>query len=275
MNRHERRKKRSQERKARRTGDTMGPTYQTVGKVPPWVENHPAFKRGLEAGKSGTVDAAYMEQIERAAKRAFDWIQAQPSPPDLRWVRQKDDGVFLAAALCDVPHYLADSPDAFRLLAALDEGVPESEKLSLNMAVWALRRIRAIPMPDGSYYGVKETSTSEGYRAFQRVGEQLRAHERGESTDHLSPAPCGHCGKVLDGGSSARGQMPKAGDLSLCIYCGNVNQFDADMKLSKLTEEQLDEYPEATRDQIREMQALLRSALARSASERKGPVAEA
>jgi hypothetical protein len=150
MNRHDRRKQRSQQRKA--GSDTMGAAYQMGHELPAEVKNHPAFKAGKAAGEKGELPPEYVRQIERSAERVAAWIVSQPSPPELRWVEQKNDGVFIAAALEDVPHYLADSPDAFRLLAWLDEGQPADRKLSLNMAVWALRLAREIPMPDGSYY---------------------------------------------------------------------------------------------------------------------------
>ncbi len=45
MNRKDRRARRAQERKARRTGDTMGASYST-GPLPASVTEHPAFKAG-------------------------------------------------------------------------------------------------------------------------------------------------------------------------------------------------------------------------------------
>ena len=48
MNRHERRKQRAQERKARRRGDTMGTGYtaQAMAEPPQWMQAHPAFIEG-------------------------------------------------------------------------------------------------------------------------------------------------------------------------------------------------------------------------------------
>jgi len=43
---------------------------------------------------------------------------------------------------------------------------------------------------------------------------------------------CAACGTVLDGASQVDGkQAPAMGDLSICVYCGNLSIFQADMSL--------------------------------------------
>ena len=241
MNRHERRKQRATERKARRKPER---------EMPP----------------------QYYEQIEQAAKACCDWIQAHPDA-ELKWHPPAQDGVIIAA-LAVGAKYLADSPDAFALLADVDAAT--GRKLTLYQAEWALRRCRALPMPDGSYYGTKTTHESEAVRAFVRLVEQIKAHDRGQEADRVQAAPCGTCGTLLDGASSASGAKPTAGDLAVCMYCAGVNTFDAAMKVSALNDEQIDALPAGVTRQLREMQALIRAAIGKMlAGKRRGPGAEA
>lgn len=266
-NRKDRRAQRAQERKARRS-DTMGKGF-TTGPLPPHVTNHPAFKAGEKAAAEGTgFPQGYYDEIEKAAKVIFEWVSSQTPKPDLRWIEQKEDGVFIAADLDLGAGYLADSPDAFRLLAWLDQKT--DRKLSLNQATWALRRCRALPMPDGTYYGTEKRQESEAYRGLLQVLDKAKGE--GLESDRIKGAPCPHCGKLLDAASSASGHRPNPGDVSMCIYCAGALQFDDELQTKGLSDEQIEAFDPASRDHLREMQALLRSAMARK---QKGPVAEA
>lgn len=271
MNRKDRRAQRAQERKARRT-DTMGTSFH-IGPLPEHVTNHPAFQEGQRAAEKGEgFPPRYYDDIEKAAKLIAEWVHAQPMPPDLRWIEQKDDGVFIAAALDDVgASYLADSPDAFALLAWLDEKT--GRRLSLNQATWAHRRCRALPMPDGSYVGVTTSRESDAYKTFLRMADRVA---KSVESDRCASSPCGHCGKRLDAASSADGHKPNEGDLSVCVYCCGVNTFDAQHRLVKLTQEQFDALPPEVAAQLGEMQALMRSTIAKAfRGKAKGPAPEA
>lgn len=212
---------------------------------------------------------AYYEQIERAGKLVFEWVHAQPAPPDLRWVEQKDDGVFIAAALDVGARYLADSPDAFALLAWLDEQT--GRKLTLNQALWALRRCRALPMPDGSYFGVSTSHESGAYKALLHMADRIARHDE---ADRIAGSPCGHCGKELDAASAVDGHKPRPGDLSVCVYCCGINGFDAELRLAALSGERLDALPSDAVQQIREMQGLMRAAHAKAWRGTGGPAGE-
>ena len=52
---------------------------------------------------------------------------------------------------------------------------------------------------------------------------------------------CPTCGCVLDAASAAdlSPTMPEAGDISICIQCGEILQFDKHMKLNKISEAEL------------------------------------
>lgn len=253
MNRHERRKQRAQERKARRRGDTMGTGYtaQAMAEPPPWMQAHPAFIEGQAAAKTGKLPPAYYKAIEHAAQLISDWYQAQPEPPDLRWVEERDDGTFMIAAL-DVPQLLADSPDAFRLLAWLDEQT--DRKLSIYMARWALRLCRALPMPDGSYCGTEVKFESKAMQVLKRFASDVE----GKGTTALAIAsPCGHCGKRLDNASGAPGERVEPGCYSICTSCGGLNRFDDEMLLVRVSDEELAEMPGDFQAQAQEMKALL------------------
>jgi hypothetical protein len=60
------------------------------------------------------------------------------------------------------------------------------------------------------------------------------------------------------------------------VYCAGVNTFDAELRVAPVSEEEIDALPANVRDQLREMQAILRAALSRGlAGKRRGPGAEA
>lgn len=54
---------------------------------------------------------------------------------------------------------------------------------------------------------------------------------------------CWHCDRPLDGATDVDGgeEPPAEGAVSLCLYCGAIGIFDADMRLHAPTEELLDD----------------------------------
>lgn len=269
MNRHDRRKQRALERKARRSGDTMGASHQ-LGGIPERVLNHPAFKAGEQAAKEGRgLPQAYYDEIERAAELIVQW-HAEQIDPDLRWLKPDADKTFISATLGDGMTYLADSPDAFSLLRWLDEKT--GRRLSLNQAMWALRRCRAMPMRDGSFLGAETLRESDARKALRGALEQITAAERSAETDRVPSHPCPHCGAKLDGATSGDGAKPEPGDVTVCIYCGGINCFTDGLGVERMTDDALAELPEDTRQMLGEMQATIRSlAAARLAGGKKSP----
>jgi len=57
-------------------------------------------------------------------------------------------------------------------------------------------------------------------------------------THRLASYSCPKCGKVMDAATSAINDAapPRAGDISICLYCRNVAEFTADLKLRTLTD---------------------------------------
>jgi hypothetical protein len=262
MNRHERRKKAALERRGR--SDTMGAGYSS-GPLPAHVRNHPAYQEGLRVSKGGAqgdISERYYKAIEAAARLMREWVRAQPTLPDLRWVEEKDDGTFIAAGLDVGAEYLADSPDAFRMLAWLDEKT--DRQLSINQARGALLLCGALPMPDGSYHGVETVRESEAMK-------NILAFLSDEKTTRIEESPCGHCGKGLSAASSDTGK-PAPGCLSICTRCLGINRFDDALRNVAVTDEELAALPADLRSHLEEMQAILRHS--RMAAQ-KGPVAEA
>jgi hypothetical protein len=262
MNRHERRKKAAQARRGR--SDTMGAGYSS-GPLPAHVTSHPAFQEGERVSKGGApgeMTEGYYKAIEDAARLMGEWVRAQPTMPELRWLAEKDDGTFIAAALDAGAEYLADSPDAFRMLAWLDEKT--GRQLSINKARWALRLCRALPMPDGSYHGVETVRESEAMRNIKALLSDAK-------TTRFAGSPCGHCGKALDAASSDTGQ-PAPGNLSICVVCLGINRFDDALRNVAVTDEELAALPADVRSTLEEMQAIMRRS---RMAERKGPAAEA
>lgn len=137
MNRKERRAA------ASRGDDTMGKSY-TLGALPPSMTESPHHKAGVAAAEKGELSPAYLAEIESAAALVRQYLR-EHSGLDLKWLTPDADRTFIIAGLDVGAGYLADSPDASALLAWLDEKTGRT--LSLNMATWALRLARVIPMP--------------------------------------------------------------------------------------------------------------------------------
>ena len=54
----------------------------------------------------------------------------------------------------------------------------------------------------------------------------------------LVPSNCGHCGRILEMATSPFEEVrPAPGDPSICIYCGEWNEFDDDGQLRPTTRE--------------------------------------
>ena len=106
-------------------------------------------ERRAQSGEGFSPD--YFAHITRCAWFVQQWTREHPDAV-LRWLPWDGDRVFIAAALDAGAAYLADSPDAFALLAWLDEQFVPSQKPSLNQAGWALRTLGMMPMPDGTMW---------------------------------------------------------------------------------------------------------------------------
>lgn len=222
-----------------------------------------AFEAGKAAAKTGKLPPGYYELIERMARLAADWVNSQPTTPELRW-HASDDKTIVTGSLGE-PHvqaYLANSPDAFRLLAWLDEQT--GREASLYQATWALRRCRALPMPDGSYYGVETRFESAAMKNLRAIADDTKSHR-------VAGTACGHCGKVLDHVSRAEGGLPKPGDLSVCFKCFGINQFSEALENVAVTPEAFEALPVELKAQLEEMVALLRMSRSKP---RAGAVAE-
>lgn len=260
-NRKDRRAQRSQERKARRT-DTMGASYSTGGQIPEHIRNSPQFKRAAKEG----MPPEYFALIETMARLIFEWVQAEPARPDLKWHQTDANRTIITGDLDVGAAYLANSPDAFRLLAWLDEKT--ERKASIYQVTWALRLCRGMPMPDGSYYGVKTTHESDAMKAMQTF-----VRDFGKAETAVPPSPCGHCGKLLEAATGTEsGQKAEPGNLSICVKCLGINRFDENLAMVAMTDEDMAAVPAPVRAQLDEMAALLRSSRYRSASAGKARV---
>jgi len=74
---------------------------------------------------------------------------------------------------------------------------------------------------------------------------------------HVMPGQnCPYCDKHVDRASNAgpEGSNPEEGDFCVCIYCGEVGRFDADIKLQKTTPEDLAELQREAPDSMQQLQ---------------------
>ena len=62
---------------------------------------------------------------------------------------------------------------------------------------------------------------------------------------------CPSCSTKLDAATSVEGAVPKPGDLSVCVECGEVLQFTNDFSLERMPEEVWDQLPKKQQEFLR------------------------
>jgi hypothetical protein len=52
------------------------------------------------------------------------------------------------------------------------------------------------------------------------------------------PSKCTNCGKMLDGATSSDADetSPEPGNITICLYCGELMRYENDLTLGKLTD---------------------------------------
>jgi len=72
---------------------------------------------------------------------------------------------------------------------------------------------------------------------------------------------CIRCHKFLDvaTGSEPDQRCPKPGDLTICLFCGEVYQFRLDLTLENLSDERVSEIDEETGGQIKKARKIVQA----------------
>lgn len=61
------------------------------------------------------------------------------------------------------------------------------------------------------------------------------------TTTRTPPVRCPACDHLVDAATSTQGEAtPSPGDLSVCVYCAAVLEFADDLRLTLMTQEQVD-----------------------------------
>jgi len=68
----------------------------------------------------------------------------------------------------------------------------------------------------------------------------------------MSKTSCPYCGKGLDAASSPhhRGARPSEGDLGMCVGCGGFMKYNKELKLDKITTEELLDIDPRSRNEL-------------------------
>lgn len=108
----------------------------------------------------------------------------------------------------------------------------------------------------------KGSKGSLAWRGIERVLAQ-HALPKELREDEVPRHPCGHCGVPSNGATNGDGKKPKPGDYAVCWACANVNRFDAELRLVRVTEEEFEAIDDREVDVrvLEESRALLREAL--------------
>jgi len=58
-------------------------------------------------------------------------------------------------------------------------------------------------------------------------------------TSRVPEILCWNCGKMISAATSWKDKRPRPGDVSVCIYCGEVGMFDAFLALRRPTDDEI------------------------------------
>lgn len=80
-------------------------------------------------------------------------------------------------------------------------------------------------------------------------------------THKMHKQHCCACNKLIDAATSADGdsEPPGPGDITICVYCGEVLEYQDNMDIAKLSEKSFASIPDGTQRYLRELQANIRS----------------
>lgn len=68
---------------------------------------------------------------------------------------------------------------------------------------------------------------------------------------------CPNCGIKLDAASSMKGHIPEEGDVSICIECAEILEYDDKLMLNKISKEKFEILPDSTIKQLRYYQKVI------------------
>lgn len=189
----------------------------------------------------------YVALVQRLVQLIQQWRSEQLTLPDLRWL-DPGNTMFIGGLQGSAVKFLADSPDAFRLIEWLD--VQTDRKATLFQVTMALRFLGHLP-------GGPEPEVVRQSPALQ----SLMAFADGSGTTTEVPSsPCGHCGRSNELSSGEKGHVPAPGHLAICAGCAGVNRYDEELRLVRVSEEELAMLPEDIRAKVLEMQQMIRQA---------------
>jgi hypothetical protein len=198
---------------------------------------------------------AYVALVQRLCGLIAQWWREQTPRPELRWL-DWGDTIFAGALHGEPLKYLADSPDAFRLLEWLDEQT--GREATVFQARTALQYVGLIP---GGPDRVVIDSLPKAIEAY--------AFDTGTTT-RMPPQACPRCGKMLDANDGEKGHVPQPGALTVCVACAAVSVFSDEMRLLAVTPDEFEALPTETQDEIASIQALLMLARTRGATAKHG-----
>lgn len=76
--------------------------------------------------------------------------------------------------------------------------------------------------------------------------------------DRIKENNCRNCGHTLDACTAIEdGATPSTGDISICLYCGELSAFTEDLTIRKVSKEEFESYDDDLKKEIIKVQALI------------------
>lgn len=83
-----------------------------------------------------------------------------------------------------------------------------------------------------------------------------------DERDGIKPGKCPECGYRMDAATATRGNArPRPGDLTLCLSCGAILEFDQDVAPVAMPAGRMADLDDDTRHELRRVQLLIRTAI--------------
>lgn len=78
-------------------------------------------------------------------------------------------------------------------------------------------------------------------------------------SERIKRTTCINCGHTLDACTAMEdGATPNPGDITICLYCGEVSAFCEDLTTRSVSKEEFESYDDDLKSEIIKVQALIR-----------------
>ena len=113
-----------------------------------------------------------------------------------------------------------------------------------------VRNPAKLPLPQGGYAFVAGLRRDESLVRDPRMQAHFNVRQRPPESTAVKATSCPHCNAVLDMVTGPSGHKPSPGDLTVCLSCASVLQFNDEMVIEAMSEEEIRALPEDAQSRL-------------------------